>query len=106
MAKELQRSPGPWVEGVYIPHGSADGQPCIYSDKRELPLVIFDDDDVEATGNCRLMAHADALLTKLGELADALYTYAIDCDDDSSEELVKEARRLIREATTKPRRYA
>ena len=103
MAKKLQRSPGPWVEGVYLPHGSADGQPCIYSDARELPLVIFDGDDAEAEGNCRLMAHADALLGKLGELADRLATA---CDDESSKELVKEARSLIRHATTKPGRFA
>jgi hypothetical protein len=104
MARELRRSPGPWVEGVHIPHGSTDGQPCIYSDTRDLPLVVFDGDDVEAAGNCRLMAYADALHRKLSELADALYRYAMDCDDDNSEELAKQARCLIREATTKPRR--
>lgn len=97
--KELERSPGPWIEGVYLPCGSADGQPCIYSDERDLPLVVFDSDDVEAAGNCRLMAHADALLAEVSKLADALHRYAVDSDDNTSKALVKQARHLIRAAT-------
>jgi hypothetical protein len=98
--KEPQRSPGPWIEGVFLPHGSADGAPAIYSDTRGLPLVVFDDTDAETAGNCRLMANADALLGMAGELADMLHRYAIDHNDDGSKALVKQARKLIRAATT------
>ncbi len=58
----LARTPDPWIEGTYLLPGSADGQPCIYGDERELPLVVFDADDPEAAGNCRLMSLAGALL--------------------------------------------
>jgi hypothetical protein len=44
------------------------------------------------------MALADALLKKLGELADTLWTYSQDCDDDQSEKLVIEARKLMAKA--------
>ena len=100
MTKELERSPGPWIEGIQLPHGSAGGQPCIYSDEHDLPLVVFDSDDLESAGNCRLMAYADALLAMVSELADALHRYAIDCDDNTSKSLVKQTRHLIRAATT------
>ena len=97
---ELERSPGPWIEGVYLPKGSADGAPCIFSDTRDLPLVVFDSDDVEAAGNCRLMAHSDALLMMVGKLADALQNYAKNGNDDGSKALVKQARKLIQAVTT------
>jgi hypothetical protein len=97
----LARTPDPWVEGTYLLPGSADGQPCIYGDEREVPLVVFDADDPEAAGNCRLMSLAGVLLEKLGELADVLWTYSQDCDDDQSEKLVIEARNLIARAQGK-----
>ena len=51
-------SPGPWHHGLRVPPFSADSQPCVYGDERELPLAMLDDTDQEASANVVLMAAA------------------------------------------------
>jgi hypothetical protein len=64
-------SAGPWQHGIRVLPFSADSQPCVYGDERELPLAMLDDDDQEASTNVVLMSAAWELCRELGMLVDA-----------------------------------
>jgi hypothetical protein len=64
-------SPGPWHHGLRVLPFSADSQPCVFGDERELPLAMLDDTDEEAPANVVLMAAAWELCDQLGLLINA-----------------------------------
>jgi len=64
-------SVGPWKHGLHLPGFSADSQPCVYGDERELPLAMLDEDDEEASANVVLMAAAWELCEQLCTLVNA-----------------------------------
>ncbi len=64
-------SAGPWRHGLRLLPFSADSQPCVYGDERELPLAMLVEDDREASANVVLMAAAWELYQELGLLVSA-----------------------------------
>jgi hypothetical protein len=60
-----------WYASSYLPHGSADGTPAVYSESHEQPLAIaFDPDSGESAAHIQLMAEAPRLADELRKLRD------------------------------------
>lgn len=70
-------SAGPWQHGLQVLPFSADSQPCVFGNERELPLALLDLDDAEAESNVVLMAAGWELCRQLGLLLHAAMQTAL-----------------------------
>lgn len=64
-------SAGPWQHGLQVLPFSADSQPCVLGDERELPIATLDAEDEESSANVVVMAAAWELCRQLGLLLDS-----------------------------------
>lgn len=86
-------SAGPWRHGLHVLPFSADSQPCVFGNERELPLALLDEDDAEAASNVVLLAAAWELCRQLGLLLDAA-TPTAQAADDHAEKLQLQCRKV------------